>query len=352
MLAGPAMMRGSGPDTLNALANETRAPVVFMESPRGINDPSLGAFAEVLAEADMIFLLGKKMDYSVGFGGPPGIGSACRFLQVDADQHVLEQTLRVTDDPDRLVAAHLADPLASAQRLLESASGRRWPASEWSDEVASAIAYRPAEWPDIESSGGPLHAVEVCGAVQSFLDADKDAVFISDGGEFGQWAQACISAPHRIINGMGGSIGSAVPFALAARLAHPRSRIVTFLGDGTFGFHPAEFDTAVRYRLPFMAVVGNDATWNAEYQIQLREYGEERAVDCELLPTRYDRVTSAFGGYGEHVADADDMRPALERAWESGLPACVNVSLRRIAAPVVRRESPVSAAARGASTGH
>jgi acetolactate synthase I/II/III large subunit len=84
-------------------------------------------------------------------------------------------------------------------------------------------------------------------------------------------------------------------------------------------------------------VVGNDATWNAEYQIQLRTYGAERAHGCELLPTRYDRVVEALGGHGELVTEPVELGPALERAVASGKPACVNVMIERLPAPALRR---------------
>ena len=109
------------------------------------------------------------------------------------------------------------------------------------------------------------------------------------------------------------------------------------MGDGTFGFHMAELDTAVRYDLPLVAVVGNDATWNAEHQIQLREYGPNRTHGCELLPSRYDLVAAALGGHGEFVTSVGDLSPALERAIASGKPACVNVMIERVAAPVMKR---------------
>ncbi len=109
------------------------------------------------------------------------------------------------------------------------------------------------------------------------------------------------------------------------------------MGDGTFGFHAAEIDTAVRYSLPFVAVVGNDARWNAEYQIQLKGYGADRLVGCELRPTRYDQVCAAFGGHGELVTEAAQLDAAASRARDSGLPACVNVMIEGAAAPIVRR---------------
>jgi acetolactate synthase-1/2/3 large subunit len=124
-----------------------------------------------------------------------------------------------------------------------------------------------------------------------------------------------------------------LPFAAAAQLAFPRARVVAMLGDGTFGFHMSEIDTAVRYGLNYLAVIGNDAAWNAEYQIQLRTYGAERAHGCELLPTRYGAVAAAMGAHGEDVASFAELAPALARAAGSGKPACVNVMIERVAAP-------------------
>ncbi|MCX7199225.1 MAG: thiamine pyrophosphate-dependent enzyme, partial [Proteobacteria bacterium] len=189
----------------------------------------------------------------------------------------------------------------------------------------------------VAGSPGMLHPVEMCRSIQPLLDSHPDAVLVADGGEIGQWAQACLKAPNRVINGVAGSIGSSLPFALAARLALPEAPVVAVLGDGTFGFHPAEFDTAVREQAPFVSVVGNDQCWNAEHQIQLREYGRERAVGCELLPTRYDQVAAAFGGHGEHVTSGADLPGALERAVASGRAACVNVMIERLPAPVFSR---------------
>jgi len=341
VLAGPAMTRGAGPAVLSSLADATRVPVVCTESPRGINDPDLGAFAEVLSEADLVVLLGKKLDSTLRFGAPPAVRPDCRFVQIDTEPSVLDQTRRVLNGSDRLALTCITDPLGAARELVHMAGQREWSSSGWYDELRAAVSYRPPSWTKLESPpGGPLYTVEVCRAVQELLDAGDNAVFVSDGGEFGQWVQGCISAPNRIINGPGGAIGGAIPFALAARLALPDSKVVAFIGDGAFGFHALEFDTAVRYGLPFVALVGNDAAWNAERQIQLRDYGEGRLVGCDLLPTRYDLVVEAMGGYGEHVSSAADLRPALERALASGRPACLNVAVRRDAAPVIRRGMP------------
>jgi acetolactate synthase-1/2/3 large subunit len=176
-----------------------------------------------------------------------------------------------------------------------------------------------------------MHPLRVCGAIQSLLDGG--GLLVADGGEFGQWAQAGLEARTRMINGLSGSIGSAIPLALAAKVAEPRRMVLAVLGDGTFGFHAMEMDTAVRYRLPIVVVVGNDARWNAEHQLQLQHYGDARAVACELLPSRYDLMVEALGGHGEYVERPEDLEGALGRAVASGKPACVNVMIDGVAAP-------------------
>ncbi len=336
VLAGPALARNAA--ALTELTATIQAPVVGMESPRGVNDPSLGAFAEVLAQADLIVLLGKKLDFMVQHGRAPAVSPDCRFIHIDAEANTLEQT-RSSLETTRLTTAFTGDPMMVIKQLEQHANRKPLASAAWCDDVHAAINHRPSAWSSLQAAPGePLHAVEVCRAVEAFLSQDLNAIYISDGGEFGQWAQACLSARRRLINGPSGAIGSAIPFALAAREAFPEARIVTLLGDGTFGFHPAEFDTAVRYQLPIIAVVGNDAAWNAEYQIQLRDFGPERLIGCELRPTPYHEVVRAFGGYGEHVSTASELPAALKRAYTSGLPACLNVSLAKHAAPVIRRQ--------------
>jgi acetolactate synthase-1/2/3 large subunit len=212
--------------------------------------------------------------------------------------------------------------------------------------VGAALGETPAGWAALRADGrAAIHPLRVCAALQPHLDAG--GVLVSDGGEFGQWAQAGLRAGERLINGLSGSIGSAIPMALAARLARPGRPVLATLGDGTFGYAVAEFDTALRYGLPVVAVVGNDARWNAEHQLQLRRYGADRAVGCELLPSRYERMVEALGGHGEWVERADQLDAAVARAVASGRPACVNVRIEPAAAP----RFPPAGAARPAPAG-
>ena len=306
LIAGPAHGNARGRAVLRQFEEVTRVPAIVMENPRGVNDPCLGLLAEVLAAADVVVLAGKRCDFTLRFGA--AFAKTCKVVEVGG------------------LANH------------GPAAARTWPRSTWLDEVHAAIAFRPAAWTALASKhGGPLHPAEIGREVQKLLAA-PDSVLVADGGEFGQWAQATVSAPHRVINGVAGSIGAALPFAAAAKLALPGSNVVAMLGDGTFGFHSSEIDTAVRHRLAYVAVVGNDACWNAEYQIQLRSYGAPRAHGLDLLPTRYDRVAEGFGAHGEHVERPAELAPALQRAAGAGRAACVNVIIERLPAPVFRRQ--------------
>ncbi|HSD52818.1 MAG TPA: thiamine pyrophosphate-binding protein [Burkholderiales bacterium] len=333
ILIGPATMRGRAATAARQLERATGVPVIGMESPRGIGDPSLGAFADVLSRADLVLLLGKQLDFTLRFGRAPAFDAACRFIQIAPDLDAVQRASRAVGE--QLILSTVADVSPAAAELAQlAAGGRRREA--WLREVHEAVRFRPAEWASAPSRIGAIHPAALCRAVQKHLDA-TNAVFVCDGGEFGQWAQACLSAQYRAINGPAGSIGSALPFAAAAKLAFPAANVVALLGDGTFGFHAAEFDTAVRYDLPFVAVVGNDARWNAEHQIQLRAYGAKRAIGCELAPSRYDLVAAALGGHGEHVTREEDLPAALQRAFRSGQPACVNVMIDGLPAPELSR---------------
>ena len=340
IITGPMLSSSRGQNLRDQLARATGAPVLCMESPRGIADPCLGAVSEVLSQADMVVLLGKQADYTLRFGEAPAIAANCRFIVIDPDINVLRQSF-ATLGRDRVVLSAVADVSAAAQTLMNY-SPPPLKTNSWVKEVADAVAYRPDTWKTAASTqSGTLHALEIGRAVQKILDDADDPILVVDGGEFGQWAQACISASTRIINGPAGSIGSAIPFALAARVARPNATVVAVLGDGTFGFHMAEFDTAARHGLPFIAVVGNDSCWNAEYQIQLRTYGKDRTVGCELLPgVAYEKAVVALGGHGERVTRAAELPGALTRAVKSKLPACVNVMIARMPAPTVSRNAP------------
>ncbi|MFG1213117.1 thiamine pyrophosphate-binding protein [Xanthobacter flavus] len=335
ILCGPALCTPRGRGAMARLETATGVPVIGMESPRGVNDPGLGAFAELLAEADLVMLLGKALDFTLKFGAPPAVATSCRFAVVDADPDLLARAAkakgsllveRAEGEAGSVLAALAPSPPAPAAAR-----------ASWLARAREALAFLPAAWASARAASGRIHPVELCAAVRDFLARHPDGTLVCDGGEIGQWPQAIVKMQNRIINGVSGTIGASIPFAIAARLARPEAPVVAVMGDGTFGFHMAEFDTALRVGAPFIAVIGNDARWNAEHQIQLRTYGAERTRYCDLLPTRYDEVVRALGGYGALVTDAADLPAALAEAHASGLPAAINVMIEGVPAPVIRR---------------
>jgi len=336
IVAGPAGLTDTGRRVMRELQAALGVPVVATESPRGSKDPSLGAFAQMLAQADCVLLLGKRLDFTLGHGKAPVIADGCRFLQIDADQSELDRSRRVIGD--RLELAELAEPLAAAGQLARAGDGQGRHGA-WGEEVQAAIDYRPPEWQSAgQAAGKGIHPAALFRPVQELLDSHPDSVLICDGGECGQWAQACLRAGHRVVNGVAGAIGGALPMALGARCAYPDAPIVAVMGDGTFGFHCAEIDTGVRYGLPFVCLVANDARWNAEYQIQLNSFGKDRLIGCELLPTRYERVAQGFGAQGAYVDELAALPAALKQAAaERRVPFCLNVTLEGLPAPAVRR---------------
>ena len=332
ILLGPAIARGARRAAVARLSEATGVPALPMESPRGFNDPWLHLAAPLLGQADLLLLLGKKPDFIVRFAQAPAFAASCRVIQVDADAASLRAGAAL---------GIVADPAAVADQLAAAARGRAFTHRAWGDNVRRARGAVPSEWAAARRSGRtPIHPLRVCAALQAHVD--HGAGLVTDGGEFGQWIQAGVEAEPRLFNGPSGAIGGAIPMAIATRLRHPDRPVIAALGDGTFGFHAFELDTAARYRLPVVAVVGNDARWNAEHQLQIQHYGAERTVGCELAPSRYEQIAVALGGHGELVERADDLETALDRAFRSGLPAVVNVMIDGLPAPTYGATSRAS----------
>lgn len=325
IIVPPALCTATGRVALGRLSR-LGVPVIPMESPRGLNDPSVERLAELIREADTILLLGKALDFTLNFG--LSAASGCNWMVIDPESALLDRAGRLLKYPP-LVRA-LGDPLTVIEALLAEAGDRPIASSAWSTKVASAVTNKP-----ILNYGDRLNSASLCAAVASFLKDCDNPIFVSDGGEIGQWAQALIAVPDRIINGVAGAIGPSIPFAIGAKAAAPNRPVLAMLGDGTFGFHMAEFETALRNGLPFIAVIGNDGCWNAERQLQRRKYGETRAIGCDLTQgIRYDQVVAGLGGYGELVETTAAIVPALRRALLSNRPACVNVLIEGLPAPL------------------
>jgi len=329
ILTGPALNRTRARGLHDRLVESLGAPVIALESPRGLNDPSLGALDQVLAQADLIVSLGKRIDFTLGFGAATVSEPDGGWIVIDGEA-AAGRAAR-TNLGERLSRLIVADPCATAKALLATAKPGAV-AADWHarvTELTSARSALPAE----TTSDGMITSAGLCAAVQRQVAAAAASVVICDGGEVGQWAQAMVNGDERLINGPAGAIGGALCYAVAARQARPDAAIFVLMGDGTVGFHLAEFETAVRADTPFVAVIGNDGRWNAEHQIQLRNYGPQRLIGCDLSPARYDLAVAGLGGHGEFVTELADLDAALARALASGKPACVNVRIDGLPAP-------------------
>jgi len=335
ILAGPSFARTKWEEQFATLSAETNIPMVALESPRGLKAPRIGALADMLGEADVVVLLSLPPNFMLGFGQAPAFGAGTAFVICTDDRDALQEAAgrlgvdRVTPVP--LSGAAAFDQLTTNLSMNSAEAG-------WKFKVDEATQWRPPAWSDSPTDTAPFHAAAVAREVATFVAGHPDLSLTIDGGEVGQWCQAILDSPVSIINGPSGAIGGSIPYAIAAKAARPEQPSIALLGDGTAGFYFMEFETALREGLGIVAIIGNDAKWNAEHQIQMRDYGAERTYGCEMMPTRYDEMARAMGCYGENITDLGELVPAIQRALASGRPACLNVPIQSIAAPVISRK--------------
>src|SRR3954466_3942533 len=338
IFAGPQLSSVSGRALLSRLEAATQTPAVILESPRGIADATLGAFSDLVRRADLIVLLGKALDFTARWASGSSFDPAVRLISIDPEAALVERAAKEMDG--RLVLGSIAGVRGAAEALIRRAGAQKSREGGWLKEARAALDNRPAGWASIVSqTPDRLHPAQVFRTLRPYGERDPDTVLICDGGEFAQWGQSMLPVRRRMINGVAGSIGGSLSFADAARLAEPNAPVFVVLGDGTIGFHLSEFETAVRHKLPFVAVLGNDALWNAESQIQLRDYGRDRMHGCDLTPARYDLAVAALGGHGEYVERAENLSGGLGGSLTSPQPACINIMIESIAAPVIRLSS-------------
>jgi acetolactate synthase I/II/III large subunit len=297
----------------------------------GYADAALNKAARrVFAEADLFLVLGKRIDYRLGFGGPRVIPANARVIQVDL--HGPELGLNRALD-----VAICADVSATIRGLQAECTGMpnrdQWlqRQSEARDEWRTTLAATMAQ------NGSPMHPAVV---YRELIQAMPQGALISwDGGDFAHWGRVLVPAREPggwLRLGPLGTIGSALPNAIALRLARPDRPVFFITGDGSLGFYIAEMDTAVRYGLPIVFIVGNDAGWGLERELQAAQgtlTASGSTVACELRPTRYDIVMKGFGGEGEHVERPEDIGPAVQRALASGVPYCINIAIRGVRSP-------------------
>ncbi|MFP5363161.1 MAG: acetolactate synthase [Thermoleophilia bacterium] len=321
IMAGTDLYWGHGEQPLRALAEDLGIPVFLNGLARGCVPADHELFfsrarSAGLAGADVALVVGVPMDFRLGFGG--AFGEDGEIVVVDGAQP--ERTY------PRAVAAELyGDVSATLDALRLGCAGARSDSSWVASLRAAEDEARAGERELLRDERAPLHPMRVYGELVQLLD--RDAIVIGDGGDFVSYAGRMIDSYEPgcwLDPGPFGCLGSGPGYALAAKLARPERQVVLLLGDGAFGFAGMEFDTLARHGVAVVGVMGNNGIWGLEKHPMELIYGYSVAAD--LAPqTRYDTVVEALGGHGELVREPVELRPALERAFASGLPALVNV---------------------------
>lgn len=323
IVAGSTAFWSQADDAMLDLAETAGVPVSLRGAARGMLPDSNAMVArsfDALARADVVAIFGARMDLM--FVAP--IAPTARVVHVypEPEQVGLNRAVEV---------GLAADAGAVLAQLAAAAKGRTWPSrADWLGS-AHPTAAAPQPPPDGTS---PIHPLAVAAALRSFVQPSTIQTW--DPGNFTMWLSGHVRVERPggwLASDQLNMLGVALPYAIGAVAADPAAMAVVLTGDGAFGFTASEMETAVRHGLPVVAVVGNDGGWGLERHFQDGMYGPDRHSGTNLEPARYDLLTAALGGHGEHVTQLEELEPALERAFRAGVAACVNIDVRPDAGP-------------------
>jgi acetolactate synthase-1/2/3 large subunit len=337
IVAGSSIWWDGAAEALDALARRAELPVFLNGMGRGTLPPGHPLFfqqarKEALGEADVVLVVGTPLDFRLGYGSEPTFAADAKVIQVDVDAAELGRNRPVEVG----IVGDSRSVLAGIEAGVRRATGREWVARLRASEARRAEAQRAFE----ESDARPIHHFRLAKAIDE-VGFRRGATYVGDGGNVVAIAAKVlrVARPGGWLDpGPLGCLGVGAPFAIAAKLLDPSRPVCVVSGDGAFGLNGFDFETAVRFGLPMVVVVGNDAAWGQIRVPQRAMHGDTHAPATSLVPTRYDRVVEAFGGRGEHVEYPAELVPALERAFDSGTVYCVDVAI-----------DPEAAAASGAA---
>jgi thiamine pyrophosphate-dependent acetolactate synthase large subunit-like protein len=274
----------------------------------------LTARSTAFREADLAIVIGTRINYVIGFLSPPRFNANAKLIQVDINPgeigHNHAADVGIVGDAGRV----LDQLLAAADGKLDKS---RY--SAWTQHLAEIDAVKTKESEArLSNDNTPIHPLRLCKEVRDYLD--RDAVLVVDGQEilnYGRQSIPTFEPGHRLNSGPFGTMGVGLPFGLGAKAAKPDKQVLVLHGDGSFGLNAMELDTAARWKLPVVTVVSLNGGWTVDPD------GNKPGRD--LGYTRYDKMAEALGCHAEYVEEPSQIRPALDRAFKSGLPALVNV---------------------------
>ena len=271
-----------------------------------------------IGQNDVIIAAGLRFNWLLQFGQiiPPTV----KMVRIDIDPNEI----------NRNVEAHVG-LVGDAGSVLEQLTPlvAKNDHTEWMNTLKSAgRSLLDFELRTREAVSDPIHPIRMVAQIQKF--AGKDAIYIADGGDTQYFGLAGFMSKQKAgvvasAAGLLGCLGTGIPFGMAAKLARPDKKVIVLNGDGSFGFNGMEFDTTVRHNIPVVVVINNDCAWGMIKHSQELSIGKERLQCSELGIRRYEKVVEGLGGHGEFVTKDEEIIPALERAFASGKPACVNV---------------------------
>ncbi|MGK4594066.1 thiamine pyrophosphate-binding protein [Amycolatopsis sp. w19] len=273
--------------------------------------------------ADVIVIVGTPFDFRMGYG--KRLSPDATVVQIDLDYRTVGKNrdvdLGIVGDAGQVLAA-VAE--AATGRVDNGAVARKVWLEELQDVEAKAKQKR---LPLRHSDASPIHPYRLVHEINEFLT--EDSLYIGDGGDIVTFSGQVVqpkSPGHWMDPGPLGTLGVGIPFVLAAKHARPEKEVVALFGDGAFSLTGWDFETLVRFNLPFVGIVGNNSSMNQIRYGQAAKYGLGRErVGNTLGDVPYDEFARMLGGYGEAVRDPADIGPALLRARESGKPSLINV---------------------------
>ncbi|MCE4942196.1 thiamine pyrophosphate-dependent enzyme [Streptomyces albulus] len=330
----PAILLGSqvwttrGTDAAVELVRTLNVPAYMNGAGRGTLPPGDPHHFQLsrryaFAHADVIVIVGTPFDFRMGYG--KRLSADATVVQIDLDYRTVGRNrdvdLGIVGDAGLVLKAVTE---AASGRIDAGAAKRK----AWLDELRTAEQVAlDKRLPQLRSDAAPIHPYRLVSEINDFLT--EDSLFVGDGGDVVTFSGQVVqprSPGHWMDPGPLGTLGVGVPFVLAAKQARPEKEVVALFGDGAFSLTGWDFETLVRYDLPFVGVVGNNSSMNQIRYGQRAKYGAARErVGNTLGDVHYDAFARMLGGYGEEVRDPADIGPALRRARESGKPSLINV---------------------------
>jgi thiamine pyrophosphate-dependent acetolactate synthase large subunit-like protein len=324
VFAGAGVRWAGAHEALAELAHALKVPVYLNSLGRGClssDDPYFFTASRkyALGKADAVLALGVDWDFRLGFG-QRGFAPEVKVVQVDVDGiHIGRNRpvdVGIVGDPGRVI-----------EQLVDAGVGNAEEPS-WTEEVRGEERRLQDEArPGMESDAVPIHPQRFAKEIRDFLD--PDAVVVGDGGDIVGISSSVLNARypgHWLDPGPFGTLGVGPGFAIAAKLAKPDKQVLIVYGDGSFGLNAMEYESAIRQKIPFVGIIGNDGAWGQIKVAQEALYGEGNAPAASLDPeTPYHKMVEGLGGCGIKVTEPDQIQPALKEAFDSGVPACINV---------------------------